>query len=142
MNNRIDYQKIGKKYGINVMFGTVLKEETPHVIMIRCKGRIKPNIRKKNYEDDIEKLKYDIINIINSKVRNSNVFFQECLANTDISSRSIKYNKYSFIKYDVYVKPNVLKTISLHKEDISRLTNEINLSISERLGKDFTLKMD
>ena len=51
MNNRIDYQKIGKKYGINVMFGTVLKEETPHVIMIRCKGRIKPNIRKKNYED-------------------------------------------------------------------------------------------
>ena len=70
MNNRIEYQKIGKKYGINVMFGTVLKEETPHDIMIRWTGRIKHNNRKKNYEDDNEKLKYDIINIINSKVSN------------------------------------------------------------------------
>jgi len=142
MNNRVEYQNIGKQNGINVTFGTVLEDENPKVLIIRCKGRIKPLIKKTTYENDINSLKDDIISIIRSRVRNSTEFSDECLANTDISSKSIKYGKYSFIKYDVYVKPYNSRGVSSHNESVSNLTNEINLSISERLGTDFRLKMD
>ena len=58
------------------------------------------------------------------------------------STKKHTHDKQTTIKEKIKLNTNELKAISLHKEDISRLTNEINLSISERLGKDFTLKMD
>lgn len=142
MNNRIEYQNIGKQNGINVTFGTALEEKLPSVILIRCKGRIKPIIKKTTYEKDINELKDDILNIIQLKIKNSNLFSNEYLANTDISSRSIKYDKYSFIKYDVYVKPYELKDMQSQSHCISELTKSINLSILERLGTNFQIKMD
>lgn len=142
MINRIEYQNIGKQYGINVTFGTALEENLPRVIMVRCKGRIKPIVKKTTYEKDIDRLKNDILNIIRSNVNDSDFFSNECLANTDISSRSIKYDKYSFIKYDVYVKPYELKDIQSQSHCISELTKNINLSILERLGSNFQIKMD
>lgn len=142
MNNRVEYQSIGKQNGINVTYGTILEGDAPKVIIIRCKGKIKPIVPKKSYENDIDSLKEYINYKILSIVRGSKTFSDECLTNVDVSSRSIKYNKYSFIKYDVYVKPLSEKRIQLHSSDISELTSSINLSIVERLGDDFKIKMD
>lgn len=142
MYNRVEYQNIGRQNGINVDFGTVLEGDAPKVILIRCKGRMKPIIKKTTYEEEINELKNDINGIITSKVRGSKSFMNECLANTEISSRSIKFGKYSFVKYDVYVKPCELNTISSYKTNVSKLTNDINLSISERIEGNFKLKTD
>ena len=45
------------------------------------------------------------------------------------------YNKKSFLKYDVYVKPSVLKNISDYECEISSLVNAFNNNLSNFLEK-------
>ena len=99
-----------------VRYGS-LNKEIPEVIYIRAKTKIIPKTKKSDYSND------------------NKSFGNNYICHFDTNGNGMTYNKKSFLKYDVYVKPSVLKNISDYECEISSLVNAFNNNLSNLLEK-------
>ena len=55
------------------------------------------------------------------------------LFNIDISSKSVKYGKVSFLRYDVYLKPTKLRTIKENRFRFQQLSTKFDKKLEKLL---------
>lgn len=123
-----DIQELSAKYG-------TVNRNSPDVLYIRAKGRIMPTVKKSDYSKEIIELKKyfgDIIkhNILSHK---KNINSERYIYNIDISEKGINYKKGSYIKYDIFVKPNSKKEMGDYKNEITSFLTDVNDSIKNKL---------
>ena len=56
------------------------------------------------------------------------------LFNIDISSKSVKYGKVSFLRYDVYLKPTKLRTIKENRFRFQQLSTKFDKKLEKLLN--------
>ena len=117
-----------------VRYGSLNKEQ-PEVIYIKAKTKIIPKIKKSDYTKDIANIKYEFNKTVKNLILNSQSFGNSYICNFDTNGNGMMYNKKSFLKYDVYIKPHVLKNISEYECEISSLVNDFNDNLSNLLEK-------
>ena len=112
-------------------YGTTCKSLKPSVLYLRTKTKITPIVDKNTYEDDIIDVKNKFTEYIDKRIKKSKHFDNNYIFNIDISSKSITYGKTSFLRYDIYLKPLINKSIS----DNMKLYSEYSEAFDKKLLK-------
>ena len=112
-------------------YGTTCKSLKPSVLYLRTKTKITPIVDKNTYENDIIDIKNKFTEYVDKRIKKSKYFDNNYIFNIDISSKSIKYGKTSFLRYDVYLKPIVRKSVN----DNMKLYSEYSVAFDKKLIK-------
>ena len=121
---------------LSVKYGT-LDKNSPDVLFIRFKGKIIPTIIKNDFSKEIVELKAEFDKIIKDIIINYCDIFdcKRYLCNIEVSEKGVTYKKGSYIKFDVFVRPNEIKDIMCYEDVITRMSIEINNEIINILNK-------
>ena len=121
---------------LSVKYGT-LDKNSPDVLFIRFKGKIIPTIIKNDYTKEIVELKTEFNSIVKNVILNYCDIFDcnKYLCNIEVSEKGVTYKKGSYIKFDVFVRPNEIKDITYYEDVITRMSIEINNEIINILSK-------
>ena len=121
---------------LSVKYGT-LDKNSPDVLFIRFKGKIIPTIIKNDFSKEIVELKTEFDKIIKDIIINYCDIFdcKRYLCNMEVSEKGVTYKKGSYIKFDVFVRPNEAKDITYYEDVITRMSIEINNEIINILNK-------
>lgn len=120
---------------LSVKYGT-LDKNSPDVLFIRFKGKIIPTIIKNDYSKEIVELKTEFNSVVKNVILNYCDIF-DCnryLCNMEVSEKGITFKKGSYIKFDIFLKPNEIKDIILYKSIMEKIANEINCEIINTLN--------
>jgi hypothetical protein len=123
-----------KKDGINIRtkYGT-LDKNNPNIIYIRSKAVITPITDKKDFSEEIIKIKRSFENKVKETVRNSYSFEDKHICTIEMSENGISFGKKSHVKYDIYVKPKEMKPLIEYHNDMLRLSYLFNKELSQSL---------
>ena len=121
---------------LSVKYGT-LDKNSPDVLFIRFKGKIIPTIIKNDYTKEIVELKTEFNSIVKNVILNyCNIFdCNKYLCNMEVSEKGVTHKKGSYIKFDVFVRPNETKDITYYEDVMTRMSIEINNEIINILNK-------
>lgn len=121
---------------LSVKYGT-LDKNSPDVLFIRFKGKIIPTIIKNDYTKEIVELKTEFNSIVKNVILNYCDIFDcnKYLCNMEVSEKGVTHKKGSYIKFDVFVRPNETKDITYYEDVITRMSIEINNEIINILNK-------
>lgn len=118
-------------------YGSMLDEECPSVVYLRTKSKITPICEKKDYNAEVTNIKAKFSEFIKKTIKqNRSVDSNYFLFNIDISPKSIRYGKQSFLRYDLYVKPCGRKTIEENRYRLCQLSTKLDKKLENLLNKD------
>lgn len=142
MFDKVKFIDISTNNGISTKFGTIDDNKHPSVILLRGKGRVKPINRYTNYEDDVIGFRKAFEKEIHYCIQSSKVYSNDCFINVELSSKNVIPNRYSYVRYDIYLKPNKLRTLPQQKRSVIKISKAINESMVSLLKKNFLIKID
>lgn len=117
--NEIILEKNGK---FITRYGSTIESEYPSVVYLRTKSKITPLIQQKEYDKEVSTIKKRFTEFVHDSILKSKSVDDDYLFNIDISSKSVKYGKVSFLRYDVYLKPSKQRTIEENKFRLRQLS--------------------
>ena len=129
-------KRTSKEYAINTnttfksVLGTTNKHE-PKILYVRSKAKVYPNISKKDYSDDIKSIKKDFNSYVLKTIRTCKNFEKNFIVNFDFGDNCLSYKKKSNLKYDVYLKPYVIKEIESQEKEVSVIMESLNKKLIE-----------
>lgn len=112
-------------------YGGTLENDKPSVLYLRTKAKITPLINKKEYIIEVNKIKHDFKTFVEKAIKASKSVQNDFLFNVDISEKSMRYGKISFLRYDIYLKPTKKRTL---KENLHRI-KQLSLKLDQKLEK-------
>ena len=116
-------------------FGSTMNIERPNVVYLRTKSKITPLTEKKEYDKEVNTIKNKFASFVKETIEKSKSVNNDYLFNIDISSKSVKYGKVSFLRYDVYLKPTKLRTIKENRFRFQQLSTKFDKKL-EKLNVD------
>lgn len=117
---------------VKLKIGTVDKKN-PTVVYFEGGFYVKPTVKKESYLNDIDEIKEELNKFVKNYIDSSEKIKKDYMFFTDIAEERIRYNKKSFLTFQLYVKPNdtILETNKTFKNVALNLTEE------EKLVKEF-----
>lgn len=115
-------------------YGTTIDAEKPSVVYLRTKSKITPLVNLKEYSSEINYVKNEFEEFVSHAIRNSKCVQNDFLFNIDISEKSVRYGKVSFLRYDVYLKPIKNKTLLGNKFRIEQISKKFDKKLEELLN--------
>ena len=115
-------------------YGT-FNRNTPNVIYINGKTKVKPIIEKTDYSVDSRNIKKSFTNFVDKTVKDNDIFFDEYICTCDVSENGLEYGKKSNLKYSVFLKPKELKPIEDYLSVISNFNATVTSFLSEELNE-------
>lgn len=111
---------------IKSKYGT-LNKNNPEILFIRSKGRIKSNEKKKKYDDDFVAIRNCFnTNVHKSMEKRNEVFSNKYIMDIYLTDKGLLLGKSTFIKYDIFIRPLVIKPIEDYELTVIDIINEIN----------------
>lgn len=129
--NEVILEKNGK---FITRFGSTLEVERPSVVYLRTKSKITPLTEKKEYDTEVNIVKNKFTSFVKEIIEKSKSVNNDYLFNIDISSKSVKYGKVSFLKYDVYLKPTKQRTIEENRFRFQQLSTKFDRKLEKLLN--------
>lgn len=117
--NEIILEKNGK---FITRYGSTIESKYPSVVYLRTKSKITPLNQQKEYDKEVSTIKKRFTEFVHDSILKSKSVDDDYLFNIDISSKSVKYGKISFLRYDVYLKPSKQRTIEENKFRLHQLS--------------------
>lgn len=131
LNNEITLDK-GSKF--ITRYGTTLDEKLPSVVYLRTKSKITPSMEMKDYNDNVIDVKDKFTSFVKKTIITNKSVNDDYLFNIDISSKSVRYGKVSFLRYDLYLKPTKSKTIEENLYRIKQLSIKLDKKLENLLN--------
>lgn len=129
--NEVILEKDGK---FITRFGSTLEVERPSVVYLRTKSKITPLIEKKEYDTEVNIVKNKFTSFVKEIIEKSKSVNNDYLFSIDISSKSVKYGKVSFLRYDVYLKPTKQRTIEENRFRLQQLSTKFDRKLEKLLN--------
>lgn len=129
--NEVILEKDGK---FITRFGSTLEVERPSVVYLRTKSKITPLTEKKEYDTEVNIVKDKFTSFVKEAIEKSKSVNNDYLFNIDISSKSVKYGKVSFLRYDVYLKPTKQRTIEENRFRLQQLSIKFDRKLEKLLN--------
>lgn len=118
----------------NVKYGS-LDKICPEVMYIRAKTKVKPFVKKGDYSKDILFMKNDFIKSVSDIIRHDKNFQDTHICYFDTNENGMMYDKNSYIKYDVFIKPINIRHINEYEKQVCDLVNAFNSKLTSLLEK-------
>ena len=131
-NNEILLEKNNK---FITKYGTLLSESKPTVIYLRTKSKITPLKEKPSFEEDIVSIKTQFNNYVKKTILQNKNIDNNYLFNVDISSKSVKWKKVSFLRYDIFLKPLKRKPLLDNKKLFEKISIKLDTKLDNLLNK-------
>lgn len=116
-------------------YGSYSDENKPKVIYLRTKAKIEPLTEKMTFENDIDNIKKEFLIYINKEILKNKSLQDTYLSNIEISSKSVKFGKVSFLRYDLYLKPRVIRTLEKNIKSFTKLSSKFDKKLIKLLKK-------
>lgn len=129
--NEITLKKDGK---FITRYGSTLETEQPTVVYLRTKSKITPSINKKEYDTEVVEIKTRFSTFVEDSIKKCKSVHDDFLFNIDISSKSVRYGKVSFLRYDLYVKPYKVRTIEENRFRLQQLSTKLDKQLEQLLN--------
>ena len=129
--NELTLEKSGK---FITRYGSTIESEKPNVVYLRTKSKITPTKQQKEYDKEVDAVKEKFTKFVHQTIQTSKSVNNDYLFNIDISSKSVKYGKVSFLRYDVYLKPMKRRTIEENKFRIQQLSIKLDNKLERLLN--------
>ena len=129
--NEVILEKDGK---FITRFGSTLEVERPSVVYLRTKSKITPLTEKKEYDTEVNIVKNKFTSFVKEIIEKSKSVNNDYLFNIDISSKSVKYGKVSFLRYDVDLKPTKQRTIEENRFRLQQLSTKFDRKLEKLLN--------
>ena len=126
-----------KELNIKTKYGSNLNDKMPSVFYLRTKIKITPIKEKLTYENDLNQFKKSFTQEVNNIIKECNFINRNYLFDIDMSLKAIKYDKFSFLRYNLYLKPKSKDTLLNHKSYFEYINEKINkklISLLENNG--------
>lgn len=120
-------------------YGSTLDEDYPSVVYIRTKSKITPSRQKKEYDTEVNNVKNKFTSFVKKSINKSKSVHNDYLFNIDISSKSVKYGKVSFLRYDVYLKPTKKKTLEENLFRFQQLSTKFDKKLEQLLNSNWII---
>lgn len=130
--NEITLKKDGK---FITRYGSTLETEQPTVVYLRTKSKITPSINKKEYDTEVVEIKNRFSTFVEDSIKKCKSVHDDFLFNIDISSKSVRYGKVSFLRYDLYVKPYKVRTIEENRFRLQQLSTKLDKQLEHLLNR-------
>lgn len=130
--NEITLKKDGK---FITRYGSTLEAEQPTVVYLRTKSKITPSINKKEYDTEVVEIKTRFSTFVEDSIKKCKSVHDDFLFNIDISSKSVRYGKVSFLRYDLYVKPYKVRTIEENRFRLQQLSTKLDKQLEHLLNR-------
>lgn len=124
---------INKDSLIKTKYGT-LNKYTPEVLYLRSKARLKANVNKKDYKEDLNEISLLFQNFI-KKTLKMNTYFDKYICTFETPERGIIYNKPSYFKYEIYLHPNKIENLEYYEPHIIQLLKQTNSKLQQLCQK-------
>lgn len=114
-------------------YGSSFETEYPSVFYLRTKSKITPIVKQKDYEREIVSVKRKFSEYVNKAICECKTVGNDYLFNIDISSKSVKHGKVSFLRYDLYLKPTKRKTLDENRYRVTQLSRKLDKQLKHLL---------
>ena len=131
VENELILEKDGK---FITRFGSTLDVKRPSVVYLRTKSKITPLTEKKEYDTEVNIVKDKFTSFVKEAIEKSKSVNNDYLFNIDISSKSVKYGKVSFLRYDLYLKPTKQRTIEENRFRLQQLSIKFDRKLEKLLN--------
>lgn len=127
-----------KEYCNNIVtkYGSYDTNTKPKVIYLRTKAKITPTINKTSFEEGIINVKNNFINYIKDVIVKNINLEDNHISSIDISEKSVRYGKISFLRYDVYIKLRSPKPLIKNFKFFSKLSEKFDKKLIKLLKKE------
>lgn len=142
MHNKVKFIPIDTNDGIVTKYGSIENNEKPTVILLRGKGRVKANTKQSSYEAEVNLFKKNFEKGICYIIEKTKRFESDYLVYVELSSKNISHSRFSFVKYDIFLKPIVPKTMKQLEKSVINISKSINKSLVSELKGHFQIKID
>lgn len=142
MQDKIKFFNIETNNGITTKYGTIDDCTAPSVILLRGKGRVKAINEQNSYISEVKLFKKNFEKEIEYNIHSSKLFNNECLIYVELSSKNVSTKRFSYVKYDIYLKPLMPKPLLEMEESLINISKPINDSLISLLKGNFLLKND
>lgn len=129
-----EYKLDNDETGIKSKYGT-LNKNNPEIIYIRSRATITPTVKKKDFSEEVELIKKTFVNSIKTTIADSLVFENKHICSIEMSENGISFGKKSHVKYDVFLKPKVIKSIEEYTSNIQYLVGVFNRNLYAMLSE-------
>lgn len=115
-------------------YGSTIESNNPSVIYLRTKSKITPSKQQKEYGKEVDTIKEKFTEFVHNSINKSKSVHNDYLFNIDISSKSVKYGKVSFLRYDIYLKPIKQRTIEENRFRLQQLSTKFDRKLESLLN--------
>lgn len=134
VNNQKREIKLKDIDNYNVRYGT-LDKFNPEVIYITAKTKIKPLEKKGSYAKDVAVIKSNFIEFVDKLIKESEDFNDKYICHFETNENGMVYNKRSYVKYLIYIKPKKIMYIDDYEKDIREIVSRLNDVLSVQLSQ-------
>lgn len=124
---------IKKDNGFTSKYGTSLNVASPNVIYLKTKAKVNVLKYESDYAPFVNKSIKDITRKVGEIIKDNNKFQNQYLFNIDMSNKAVKFGKTSLIRYEAYLRPNVISKLTSYKNDMNDLATQIDETIGNVL---------
>lgn len=112
-----------KNNDVKTKIGTLDKDK-PYTIYFNNSFWVKATVEKKEYYEDMAKIESKFKFFIKKLILNEPLFESQFIFDFDNKTKYLKYNKRSFINYELIVKQNSFNDIKLIKDKLIEINNK------------------
>lgn len=133
--------KLDKNNNFMTVYGSTQNQVMPSVVYLRTKSKITPTIKKNRYDVEVNDVKNKFAAFVRDSIYKSKSVGNDYLFNIDISSKSVRYGKMSFLRYDLYVKPTKRQALDNGLYRMKQLSMKMDKKLEKLLNsKNFICK--
>lgn len=115
---------INKKSLIKTKYGT-LNKNNPEVLYIRSKAKLRALEENKDYKDELTNISFVFQKYVKQLIKESKLFNKH-ICTFETPEKGIVFNKKSYVKFDVYLKPNIVQDMGIYENYFNNLTYQLD----------------
>ena len=116
-------------------------DEFPMVVFLRAKVRITPLEDNGSYENEILSIKKEFDEFARNILDNDRYYDNNYIFSVDVAEKSVKYNKTSHLRYDIFVKPKNRLRLEEHRDILKDISDVLDKKLIELFRK-YNLKWE
>ena len=110
-------------------------DDKPAIVFLRTKVRITPIESRKSYENDILELENTFDTFARNLLDFNSDYEKNYIFSIDVAEKSVKYNKTSHLRYDIFLKPKIRTELVEHKNKLKTLSDLLDKKLIELFRK-------
>ncbi|MCD8206493.1 MAG: hypothetical protein LUD72_00995 [Bacteroidales bacterium] len=119
--------------GYTVRYGADKEEGDPSVLYLKTKARVTPTVKENDYVSQVSTVVRNFSRRVRNTVKHHNSLSDTCIFTMDLSPSSVEWGKKSFLRYEVFTKPEERRPMDEYEGLFLELARQIDADLDGML---------